>query len=44
VIRGVNIALGNQPVSECPDADADGDGRVTISELITAVNDVINGC
>jgi hypothetical protein len=44
VIRGVNIALGNQPVGECPDADADGDGRVTISELITAVNDVINGC
>ena len=44
VIRGVNIALGNQDVSECPAADADGDGMVTISELIAAVNDVIAGC
>ncbi|MFN8642277.1 MAG: hypothetical protein U0802_11700 [Candidatus Binatia bacterium] len=44
VIRGVNIALGNQPLSECPEADADGDGQVTISELIAAVNDVIGGC
>lgn len=44
VIRGVNIALGNQPVSECPAADADGDGVVTISELIAAVKDVISGC
>ena len=44
VIRGVNIALGNQSVSECPDADADGDGMVTISELIAAVKDVIGGC
>lgn len=44
VIRGVNIALGNQPLSECPAADTDGDGMVTISELIAAVKDVIQGC
>lgn len=44
VITGVNIALDNQPLSQCPAADANGDGQVTIGEVIAAVGDVINGC
>ena len=44
VILGVNIALGNKPVSDCPDADENSNGEVTIGELIQAVNDVISGC
>jgi hypothetical protein len=44
VIRGVNIALDNIPLSECPAADANGDDAVTIGELSQAVQDVISGC
>ena len=44
VILGVNIALENATVAECPDADSNGNGAVTIGELIEAINDVISGC
>jgi len=33
----VNIALGNSPLSDCPSLDRNGDGIVTIDELIAAV-------
>jgi len=44
LITGVNIALGNTPVSSCEAADADGSGMVVIGELIQAVNNALNGC
>jgi hypothetical protein len=44
LIVGVNIALGNQPVSNCPAFDPDGTGMVTINELIQGVNNALNGC
>ena len=44
LVVGVNIALGNSPVSACPAFDANGDGQVAINELITAVNNALNGC
>ena len=44
LITGVNIALGNQPVSTCPAFDADHSGMVEINELIAAVNNALNGC
>lgn len=43
LVRGVNIALGLQPLSRCPDFDANRDGRVTIDELVRAVNIALNG-
>ncbi|MBX3025798.1 Ig-like domain-containing protein [bacterium] len=44
LIRGVNIALGSQPVAACPSFDANGSGTVDIAELITAVNAALAGC
>jgi hypothetical protein len=44
LLTGVNIALGNLPVSECPAFDPSGDGQVTISDLVTGVNNALNGC
>ena len=44
LVIGVAIALGNQPVSACPAFDANNDQHVTISELVTAVNNALNGC
>ncbi len=44
IVRGVNIALGTAPVSQCTAFDGDGDGAVRISELIAAVTYALNGC
>ncbi len=44
LIIGVNIALGNQPVSACRAFDTNGNGQVEISELISAVAATLNGC
>ena len=44
LISGVNIALGNQPVSVCPAFDASGNGQVEINELIAAVSNAQTGC
>jgi len=38
LIIGVNIALGGQPLSNCPSFDVDSNGEVTVDELIVAVN------
>jgi cysteine-rich repeat protein len=43
-VRGVSIALGMQPLSACVVLDTSGDGRVSIDELIRAVNAALNGC
>jgi hypothetical protein len=40
----VNIALGNAPVTECPEGDGSGDGQITVDEILTAVNNALNGC
>jgi hypothetical protein len=44
LIRGVNIALGNAPVSQCGSFDSNNDGKVSISELINAVGNALYGC
>ncbi|MFN8640848.1 MAG: hypothetical protein U0802_04005 [Candidatus Binatia bacterium] len=43
LITGVNIALGEQPVSACQ-AFANGQGEVTIAQLILGVNNALYGC
>jgi len=40
----VNIALGNAPISDCLPGDANQDGQVTVDEILTAVNNALNGC
>lgn len=44
IIIGVNIALGNTPISACAALDSNNDGEVTVNEIIGAVNAVLNGC
>lgn len=44
IVRMVNIALGQQPLSVCPAADGNGDGQVTVDEIVRAVNNALNGC
>jgi hypothetical protein len=40
----VNGALDNAPVSSCVVSDLDGDGQVSIDELMRAVNSALYGC
>ena len=44
LLRGVNIALGNQPISECPSFDRSGDGAITVDEIILGVKLALDGC
>ncbi len=43
LVTGVNIALGNDPISVCPAFD-NGSGMVTVDVLIAAVLNALNGC
>jgi len=40
----VNIGLGNAAVCNCRAADANHDGAVTVDEILTAVDNPVNGC
>ena len=40
----LTIVIGDAPLSNCPAADADGDGTLTIGDIIAAVNSALNGC
>jgi hypothetical protein len=44
VLKAVNIALGAAQVSTCPLADANGDGAVTVNEIVQAVNNALYNC
>src|SRR5262245_26905473 len=44
LIRGVNIALGNDTVFQCRAFDTNGNESVTIEELIEAVGYAQDGC
>jgi outer membrane protein assembly factor BamB len=44
LVRGVNIALQLFPLDVCPGFDRDGDGRVSIDELMAAVQNALFGC
>jgi hypothetical protein len=43
-VRGVNIALGTADLDTCPSFDANYDDRVTVNELVRAVNNALAGC
>jgi hypothetical protein len=44
IMRGVNIALGTSQLDVCPTFDASRDERVTVDELVLAVNQALYGC
>lgn len=44
LLVGVNIVTGAAQVSACPVLDRNDDGTVSISELVQAVNNGLNGC
>jgi hypothetical protein len=44
LIRGVDIALGQQAVSTCAPLDTDADAVVSIAELVAAVARALAGC
>lgn len=44
IVTGVNIALQRLPLDRCVAFDLDGNGTVSISELILAVNASLFGC
>jgi hypothetical protein len=43
LITGVNIVLGNLPVSSCP-AFENTEGMVDIAQLVRAVSNALDGC
>lgn len=44
LLTGIQIALGNAPLTACPLLDRDTDGMVTIDELLPAVTAAVRGC
>ena len=44
LIRGVDIVLGSQPVTECASLDTSDNGQVSVDEVIQAVNAALQGC
>jgi hypothetical protein len=44
LVRGIDIALGGGSLDDCRLADGNGDGSVSISELVAAVDSAVNGC
>jgi hypothetical protein len=44
ILTMVNIALGNTPVTMCEAGDANHDDQITVDEILTAVNNALNGC
>ena len=44
LLRLVNIALGNTEVPACVAGDANGDGRITVDEILVAVINATEGC
>ena len=40
----INIALGNTDVLGCTAGDANHDGQISVNEILTAVNNALNGC
>lgn len=44
LITMVNVALGNAALSACSAGDANGDGQITVDEILKAVGNGLNGC
>ncbi|MGE0520715.1 MAG: PQQ-dependent sugar dehydrogenase [Candidatus Binatia bacterium] len=44
LVEAVGLAVNGSDVRPCPAADADGDGRIDIADLVSAVNMALLGC
>jgi hypothetical protein len=44
LITLVNVALGNSTVSACRLGDVNGDGAISVDEILQAVNTALYGC
>lgn len=44
MVLGVNITLGNTPLSQCEAFDTNDSGSAEVNELIAGVNGLLNGC
>ena len=44
VILMTNIALGTAELSACTAGDQNHDGKITIDEIVTAVDNALHGC
>ena len=40
----VNVALGNAPLSNCGAGDVNGDGTITVDEILTGVHNAFSSC
>jgi hypothetical protein len=40
----VNIALGTAPIENCTAGDANGDGEITVDEVVAAVSNSLQDC
>lgn len=44
LVLGLDICLGFTPLDACRNLDADGSDEATVDELITAIDNALNGC
>ena len=44
LVKMANIALANAAVVECTAGDTNHDTRISVDELVTAVNNALSGC
>jgi hypothetical protein len=44
LVRGIDVALGREPLESCPLVDGNADGVVSISDLVATVDSAVNGC
>jgi hypothetical protein len=44
LVTGVNISLGQLPISDCPAFDANVSGEVTVVELLQGLLNAQHGC
>jgi hypothetical protein len=44
LVTGVNLFLDEAPLAVCPEFDVNGDGAVTVNEVVAGVNASLGPC
>ena len=42
--RAMSVALGKAELGDCLAGDGNGDGQITVDEILLAVSHALNGC